>query len=770
MKKCIALILTLTLVLPVLNVLGSASFAETDTPRPEAGVSRIQASAMQKLMDLGIFSKTDADNMKLDQAVSREEFAAILIRLNGQEDKLTLYQNRSSYSDVPADRWSSLYIKAAVSLGYLTVMPDGLFHPTDTISFSLAATVFGKLLGYNDDNMSGSYPQNYLTMLSNLGIFDDIAWSSAGTVTRGQMAVMILRLFPAEVYGTGKAFVETLSNYKWAIILENSVTVKNGDDRRIVTDKGTYYLREGLDVPQAGKRYFLRIKAREVQYACQDDLVYRELSVHYYGSGIVTTNEGEKVTVPAGIPCYYKGAETDLDAVSGSIQANSSIIIGYDANEAVYMAIFDPVYSEPEVIKSLAADTLLETKYGGITIEKNGKFIGASGIELNDVLYRVTDIWGNHPYIIVYDKSVSGKITAILPNRISPSVIEVDGTKYTLASSFVKEKLSTTSTFEGGKPVTVILDADGNAVDIMTNVAEGTEAYCLVLNAWSENYVRIKNSSATLYYVTLLHANGDKKTYITESSMSDLVGKLAVYSVTETDYYNGYDIVRLTGTTNNASGYYKVNKDDRMLNDDYVADGAVLFNIVNKSSAEIQASVISFEDLPSGYLTDGKVKYIHRSGDFNDIEVMLLEDALDEKTAYGMVIRKTASGTSASGATLSILVNGQTMNYTTSESGYDANTIVKVRLNGNSIAEITQVLAADAVGYRIEAADSTRIKVGGKVYPYSKHISIYKFDSQSGWKMLQPEDLYKDNDVLSVAIYLDKPAHYGGRVVAVLII
>ena len=54
----------------------------------------------------------------------------------------------------------------------------------------------------------------------------------------------------------------------------------------------------------------------------------------------------------------------------------------------------------------------LEIKYKGHLIDK-GANISASQIEINDVVYKVTDM-NQNPYIIVYDNMVSGKITAIL--------------------------------------------------------------------------------------------------------------------------------------------------------------------------------------------------------------------------------------------------------------------------------------------------------------------------------------------------------------------
>jgi len=764
MKKYIALILMSALVLSMLNIPISA-YAQTD-------IAQLEASSMQKLMDLGVFSKTDVDKMNLDQTLSREEFATILVQINGQQDKLALYQNSSSFSDVPSSRWSNPYIQVAVKMGYMTVMPDGKFHPMDKIDFSLVATVFGKLLGYNNTNLSGSYPQNYLTQLSNLGIFDGISWSASGPVSRGQMAVMALRLFSTTVFGADKAFVDTLPNYKWAIILENSVINKDADERRIVTDKGTFYLKEGLAIPQAGKRYFLRLKDKEVQYAGLDGLDYKELSVLSFSSEKVTTNEGEKVLIPAGVPCYYKGAETDYDAISSSIQANSSIIVGYDDNNAVYMALFDPMYSNPEVVNSQTAGTPMEVRYGSLTIEKNGKYITASQIEVNDVIYKITDIWGKHPYIMVYDNTVEGKITAIIPNKISPAAIEVDGSRYTLANNFPKEKLNTGSTLEVGETATVILGSDDNAIDIIADTVEGTDAFCLVLNAWTENSVKSEDFGTPKYYVTLLHSNGSKQTYLVEKSMMGLRGKIATYEVIAED--DDYDIVRLKGIDNNASGSFRVNKDDRLINDTYVANGAVLFNIVNRSTPEIQAKMISFSDLPAGYLTDGKVKYIHKSGTFMDIDVMLLDDVLEENTAYGLITQKASRGgvvdtEFVTTETMTILVNGQAMTYTTSDSGTYVNSIVKVKLNGGNITEIVKTVSASATGREIEAVDSTRIKINGKVYFYGKNLIIYKFIGQSNWKVLKTSDLSAKMDLGSITVYLDKPLSYGGKVVAILI-
>ena len=57
-------------------------------------------------------------------------------------------------------------------------------------------------------------------------------------------------------------------------------------------------------------------------------------------------------------------------------------------------------------------------------------------IESEDVVYEVTDIWNNNPYVVIYANSVSGEVTAILPNKVSPQSIEIDGVSHPLSDDF----------------------------------------------------------------------------------------------------------------------------------------------------------------------------------------------------------------------------------------------------------------------------------------------------------------------------------------------
>jgi len=762
MKKIICCILSISIILSVLVLPVNRVFADSDG----------ETGSMQRLMDMGVFAKTEHDKMNLSEPITREQLAVVLVLITGQKDKLDLYKNTGSFKDVPVSRWSNPYVNVAVRSGYMDAKPGNIFSPAEKVTFTYVAEILCKLLGYDDKYIPGNTDEKYLRKLDGLGILEDINYGSSAFVTRGQMALMLDRLLSTKVFGTDKKFIDTVQNFKSAVVLENSVINKNVDDRQILTDKGFFYLKDGINVPEAGKQYYFVFKDNDIEYAALTDYEYIEYSVSSFASGILTANSGEKVKLPAGIQYYFKGNTINYSELSSILEKNSSVIIAYDEDKPVYGAVFDPIKSDPEVITASMVGIPLEIKYKGHLIDKGGKYISASQIEINDVVYKVTDIWNQNAYFIVYDDVVSGKITAILPNKISPVSIEIDNKPYTFAETFPKEKLNRAETTQVGETAKLIIGADGKAVDIITETIPGTNYFAFVLNAYTENSVKSEDFGTPYYYVTLLHSDGGKKTYQTQRSMSSLRGKLVTYEVIATG--KDYDTVKLVGIDNNVNGSFKVNKEERMIGDSYVANGAVLFNILNTATPEIEAEVISFSDLPDGYLMSGRVKYIHRSGDFMDIDVMLLDDALEDNVAYGLVTSKTQNVFMVGNEiqkieTVTFLVNGQPMVYTGEETGLYINSVARIKLNGNTIRSIQNNLTASAQASEIQAVDASRIRIDGKVYTYHKNIAVYKLVGSSNWKTLKVSDLKKGTDNGIVTIFLEKPVNYGGKVVAIIL-
>ena len=210
--------------------------------------------------------------------------------------------------------------------------------------------------------------------------------------------------------------------------------------------------------------------------------------------------------------------------------------------------------------------SMLERLYGGKTIDRGGKYISPAQIESEDVVYEITDIWFKNPYVIIYANSISGEVTGILPNKISPRFIEVDGISYPLSDDFPIEKIIGTGGVEVDQTARVLLASDGKAVDIILHGDSDNRDFVLVLDAYDRKSTDIEDYGETLHYVSLLHANGTKKTYLTEKNEIVEKGRIARYEIVKAGKdHNDYDTVRLIRLDYSKPFVSRIDKENRMM-------------------------------------------------------------------------------------------------------------------------------------------------------------------------------------------------------------
>lgn len=730
------------------------------------------AGQLEQLTALGVFSENSSGDLEADRAITREEFAKVLLYISGQEDKAALYKNNTLFKDVKSSRWSNGYIGAAYTLGYLKPMPDGLFHPADAVTYTQAASVFVKLLGYTDSDLSGNWPYSYFNLMENLGIFEAGAYQAADSITREEMAVILDRLLQAEIKGSDKLFVETTGVFQNLVIFENSIIRKDLNSNRILTDKGEYFLKEGVSVPEAGRKYVARIEKGYVTKLAMSGLEYTGLSVRTASDGVVIQNGGGQAKLPQNVQYYYNGKTVDFGTVSAAIGTNSSIVIGYKDGEAEYAVLFDPVYSKPLVVTGQMLGYYLERLYANKPITREGKSITVSMLELNDAVYEATDVWGKNGYIEVFSNEAAGEITAILPSKASPETISIDNKSYQLSSYFPKNKVNLSGSVEVGSRASLILGADGKAVDIILSGTGLNEDYVLVLDAYKEESVDTQDFGEITYFVTLLHTDGSERTYITLEDKLAFKGDLAKYSILSQG--TEYDTVLLSSvdSTSDSNLVFDVNKDERMLGSSYVADNVVIFNQINNIyGRKNDAAVIKWSDLPYGKLEMGKVRYVHRTGDFGDIDVLFLNNVNDEQYAYGIVtdiIKITSNGPNIV-QTINIMVNGKNYTYTSEPLSVRSGSVVKVRMSDDKILAVDKQLTPYAAISNIDAVDSSRIRFNGRTYSYHKNLSVYEHGSGGSWNAVGTSKLMKESQNYQVEIYLDKSIDFGGKVVMMII-
>ncbi|MBR5505886.1 MAG: S-layer homology domain-containing protein [Clostridia bacterium] len=203
MKKLISIILALQLVVPLVAYAGPST----------EDIARVQA--------LGIIEGDDG-GMRLDDSITRAEFAAIICRMAGIPNPSGM---NIAFADVPSDHWAKDYISVAVSLGIVNGVGDGNFAPDANITYAEAMKMLVCLLGYGSVAESkGGWPNGYIAQAGSLGILK-YADTSTELAVRGEIIAMIGAALDVKImepdYGTVGDYL--VSSNTIAANLENNL-------------------------------------------------------------------------------------------------------------------------------------------------------------------------------------------------------------------------------------------------------------------------------------------------------------------------------------------------------------------------------------------------------------------------------------------------------------------------------------------------------------------------------------------------------------------
>jgi hypothetical protein len=183
MKKILALVLTLTM------VLGTFTFAAA---APEDVVGTDCEDAVARLMALDIISGFPDGTYKPDEPVTRAQFAKIIVSALGVGEAANYAAGATKFADVPADHWATGYINVAVDMGVIAGYPDGTFKPENQVTFAEAIKMIVAGLGYTPKaNALGGYPGGYLAVAAEEGITEDVTVVSTLSANRGAVAMMV---------------------------------------------------------------------------------------------------------------------------------------------------------------------------------------------------------------------------------------------------------------------------------------------------------------------------------------------------------------------------------------------------------------------------------------------------------------------------------------------------------------------------------------------------------------------------------------------------
>lgn len=183
MKKILALVLTLTMVLGTFTFVAAA---------PEDVVGTDCEDAVARLMALGIISGFPDGTYKPDEPVTRAQFAKIIVSALGVGEAANYAAGATKFADVPADHWATGYINVAVDVGVINGYPDGTFLPENQVTFAEAIKMIVAALGYTPKaEAMGGYPGGYLAVAAEEEITDGVNVVGTLSANRGAVAMMV---------------------------------------------------------------------------------------------------------------------------------------------------------------------------------------------------------------------------------------------------------------------------------------------------------------------------------------------------------------------------------------------------------------------------------------------------------------------------------------------------------------------------------------------------------------------------------------------------
>ncbi|WP_010252286.1 S-layer homology domain-containing protein [Acetivibrio cellulolyticus] len=764
-----------------LNV-SSVAFAAFSDVSPKASY----ADEVNHLASLGIINGNENGEFKPNDMITREQFARLIIAAADEDYKADIYKKTTVFPDISSSRWSSGFVNAAVKLGYMKGMLDGKFHPTEGVTYSQVCTVLVKMLGYTDSDLSGTWPQSYLVKAKEIGLSDGVNFTSNDQMPRWAVAVMLDNLLDSSLKSNpAKKFSETIDSYAQYIVLATSETSSSVSEGEVLTDKGTFIIGDASIKLELGNKYRLNVDDNTIYgvYSNMSDSL--NLSIDSISSTTITYKDAtgtHSMILPSAPTYYYKGVQQKYDAIPGLLEKCSSIVFNKNASGTgyEYAVISDPIYSKPEVVgkSNKTNEGVGKIKFESrIEITKSGTIITVPEIEQDDVIYEVTDIWGGNKYILDVENSVDGELTDILPNKVSPKKISVDGVSYELGEYMDLSKINSQGVMKVKDSVTVLLGYDGKVVDMYSSDEEDNSDYAIVLNNYKEKSTSVENYGTEYTYVKLLHTDNTTKTYRLADDGDDnndltYTAKLVKYKEVNKETADEFPVVELQKLDYLNSKEYEIDTNKKTIDSHYFADNIKIFNIVNEVyGTDCNIYLMDPSKLPDGIVFPGKIKYLNMVGPFEDINVMLVDNILDEDEYLGVVTKKESSYSRSSEVvyTNTILIGDK--EYTTNYNSDDVyeGCVVEVEMRDGKIMGINSTRQPLLKTFTFDAVDSTRVKIGGKIYNLKSNASIYFLDYDGNYEKKGTDEIDVTHKYDKISVYFDDSLKYGGEVEIIVI-
>lgn len=530
--------------------------------------------------------------------VTRAEMSKIAAILAGY-DEFTKGMT-STFSDMQG-HWAERYVEIINELDILKGYENNTYEPDKYVTYTESVVAILKILGYKDSALSGTYPENYMKLAKELGLFKNVNNPSV-YMTRESLATLIYNAL----------FVNIVEIKNDKAVLTNKVLINNIGKKESVKIDNNYALKHSyIDL----SNYFFNVC--DVYYDIYGKIVLVKnpvyKSIDGYVKSAVSTNViflsdsigNTKLYNLNNVPIIFNGIKSKV-ANEDLKDSNIRLIIDDKNPDSILGAVVTKITDKAIVdAKSLYKEE--DTSFIGKTLPKDDdkvlldkvKITGAVSsiydIEEDDIVYFYETKERKNNKSILMINVVRNSVSGLYRDRgriLYEEFFTIDISNYKLHSEF---KL--TESLSSGDKIKAILDEDNKIVKVnILKYNKEPQTYAMILN--------VENKAAgELPVVSLINQYGKTLTYKLRENSGEVTKKLIngtlIYetSLSKNSFvkYDAYDnssikIIKKTDTVNVKSNYNSKTGALSGLNGYIGANTSIIqlnnrkYDIVNKSS------------------------------------------------------------------------------------------------------------------------------------------------------------------------------------------
>ncbi len=452
-----------------------------------------QQSAASMMAAFGVISADESGSYQLTQAVTRGEFARMLVKASAFDSQVAGSAYSAPFSDVAADDGNAPYIRTAASNGILTGYSDGTFRPDASVSLAQAANSVLLLLGYESSDFRGAFPYAQMNLYRSTGLSDGIALSDASSLlTRGDAVQLLYNLMKTDVKDGSQTYAQSLG---YALNSSGQVDYASLIDGNMygpytVLSATSWAAELGVDSASAtlyknGSLVTVSdISAYDILYYTADKSViyaYDTKITGIYEKATPSQNNLTSVTVSGKTYEIETSAAFSALSAGGSLKVGDAVTLLLGKNGGVADAVAASQIDRETVI--YVTQTGTKSYVDGNGNSYTSGYIKGVCASANEVEYAVNASWVSEGMVV----SISVSDGSIRVNSVSGGSISgtVDASAMTIGGRPVADSVSIVDTYSGSYAVTGMNRLSGlslSSADVLYSRVENGKITELILH------------------------------------------------------------------------------------------------------------------------------------------------------------------------------------------------------------------------------------------------------------------------------------------------